>query len=116
LPIASQFARIVAISREPLRKPSSSRVLAPNPCGAKPAHRHQEMRMVVPLIAVPVRGMDGKIDRHSVAFDERRGKLAHRFQPLPVIELVRQRQNDVASGCRAVPPSRLVLRALRRIP
>ena len=49
------------------------------------------MRVVVPLVAVPVGRMDRKIDRHPITLDQTRRKFLHGGQSLCVAELVRQR-------------------------
>ena len=67
------------------------------------------MRVIIPLIAMPVGRVNGEVDRDAVALDERRGKFAHCVDPLFVGELVRQRQDDVPARCRAAPPSRFIL-------
>ena len=40
------------------------------PVGTDPSRRHQHMRVVIPLVAVPVGRVDREIDRHAIAVDE----------------------------------------------
>ena len=54
-----------------------------------PPRRHQEMRVIIPLVAVPVGSMDREVDGDTVALDERSGELPHRRQPLLMAELMR---------------------------
>ena len=96
----SQLRRMVSISPGPVLKSSSSRVLAPKPFGADAPRRHQQMRMIVAIIAVPVRGMNGEVDRYAIALCQPDRVLPHGLNPLLMGELMRQRQNDIPADCR----------------
>jgi hypothetical protein len=74
------------------------------------------MRVVIPLVAVPVGRVDCEVDGDAVAIDEARGKFAHGFDSLLIAELVRQRQNDVPARRRGLPSRRVILGALGRVP
>ena len=86
------------------------------PVGTDLPRRHQHMRVVIPLVAVPVGRVDREVDRHPVPIDKTRGKFLHRCDSLRVAELVRQRQNDVSARCRTVPARRLILGAFGGVP
>ena len=86
------------------------------PVGIDLPRRHQHMRVVIPLVAVPVGRVDREIDSHPVPSNQTRGKFVHRCQSLLVAELVRQRQNDVSARCRIVPACRRILGTFGGVP
>jgi hypothetical protein len=74
------------------------------------------MRVVIPLVAVPVGRVDCKVDSYPVPIDKARGKFVHRCDSLLVAELVRQSQNDVSARGRTIPARRLILGAFGGVP
>ena len=90
--------------------------LGAKPVGADLPRRHQHMRVVIPLVAVPVGRVDRKIDRHPITLDQTRGKFLHGGDLLRVAELVRQRHDDVSPRRRILPARRAILGAFGRIP
>ena len=74
------------------------------------------MRVVIPLVAVPVGRVDRKIDRHPITLDKTRRKFLHGCQSLRVAELVRQRHDDVPARRRTLAARRAILGALGRVP
>jgi hypothetical protein len=47
------------------------------PVGIDLPRRHQHMRVVIPLVAVPVGRVDRKVDGHPVPIDETRREFPH---------------------------------------
>ena len=52
--------------------------------GADPPRRHQQMRVIIPLIAVAVGGMNREVDGDAVPLDKGCGKFARSLDPLLV--------------------------------
>ena len=90
--------------------------LLAEPVGTDTPRRHQHMRVVIPLVAMPVGSVDRKVDRDAVPIDQTRGKFAHGADSLLVGELVRQCQDDVPARCRTAPSSRFILGAFGGVP
>ena len=76
-----------------------------------PGRGHQ-VGMVVPLVPVPVRGMDRHIHRHPVPIRNLLAKIPHQPHPLLGAHLVRQRQLVLPRHSGVTP----VLSLLRRVP
>jgi len=56
---------------------------------AEAPRRHQEMRMVVAVISVPIWRMQGKVDGDAIPLYERTCQFPHGLEPLFMRELVR---------------------------